>query len=169
MKKAIIAGNHLITKDSITFETKSLQYGQSLLNNETDDLIIFFDQIGVKTLDVIDTYKSLPLAKKENFSRINELPELPNNIRLIFENSLRNYSRGVIKLGRQSALQKNMFHDDEDHIKCSCVGILISLVEILFKKYDEVIFVVEKQSKRVRVYDILKVKTAIPALKLVWI
>ncbi len=168
MKTAIIAGNHLITKDSLLFETSPLQHGQSLLNNDTD-LIIFFDQIGVKTLDVIDTYKSLPLAKKENFTRKNELPQLPENTKIIFENSLRNYSRGILKSGKQSALQKNMFHDNEDHIQCSCVGILISLVEILFKRYGSVIFVMEKQSKRIRVGDILKVKTAIPALKLVWI
>lgn len=168
MKTAIIAGNHLITENSLVFETNPLQHSQSLLNDETD-LIIFFDQIGVKTLDVVDTYKSLPLVKKENFTRINELPELPNNTRLIFENSLRNYSRGILKSGKKSALHKNMFHNDEDHIKCSCVGILISLVEILFKTYGSVIFVIEKQSKRVRVHDILKVKTAIPDFEIIWI
>lgn len=168
MRKALIGGNHLITPNSVVFENKPLTYSHTLLDAETD-LIIFFDQIGVKTLDIVDTYKNLPLVKIENFFRKDELPALPENTRLIFENSLRNYSRNRIKSGKDSALQKSMFNNDDEHIKCSCVGLLISLVEILFKRYEAVTFVAEKQSNRLRVTDVLKVQTAIPKLEVVWI
>lgn len=168
MRKAVIAGNHLITPDSITFETKALHHAQYILH-ENDDLILLFDQIGVKTFDVVDDYKSLPLVKTKSFARNKELPELPTRTRLIFENTLRNYSRNVLESGKDSALRKSMFMENEDHIKCSCVGILISLVEILFKQYEVVVLVLQKQSNRVRVHDILKVKLAIPELTLIWI
>ena len=168
MRKAVIAGNHLITPDSITFETKALHHAQYILH-ENDDLILYFDQIGVKIFEVVDTYKNLPLIETKSFARNEELPELPTRTQLIFENTLRNYSRSVLKSGRKSALHKSMFKENEEHIKCSCVGILISLVEILFKRYDIVVLVLEKQSNRIRVHDILKVKLAIPELTLIWV
>ncbi len=168
MKKAIVAGNHLITEVGIVFEEKPLSYSKNLLD-ENADLIISFDQINVKTLDVVDSYKSLPLVAIDNFFRKEELPEFPIRTRLIFENSLRNYSRAVLKNNKPSALTKNMFNDHEDHIKCSCVAIIISLVEILFKRYDEVILIADKESKRLRQSDLLKVKMVIPELQIVWV
>lgn len=169
MRKAIIAGNHLITPESLTLENAAIEHAKKILTPDTD-LILYFDQIDVKTLDVIDTDKSLPLAKIKNFARSAELPELSEEIvRIIFENTLRNYSDGVYKKKKPSALHRNMFVESDERVKCTCVGLLISLIEILQKRYETVVFVVQKQSERVRPNDILKVKTVLPTLELVWI
>ena len=110
------------------------------------------------------------MAKIKNFSRSIELPELPEEVtRIIFENTLRNYSDGVYKKKKPSALLKNMFVETEDRVKCTCVAILISLVEILQKEYESVVFIVPKESERIRISDILKVKAVLPELELIWI
>lgn len=110
------------------------------------------------------------MAKINNFSRSTELPELPEDvIRIIFENTLRNYSDGVYKKKKPSALLKNMFVETEDRVKCTCVAILISLVEILQKSYESVVFIVPKESERIRPSDVLKVKMVLPELELIWI
>ncbi len=170
MKKAIIAGNHLITPENLTFENNAIEHAKKIAKFSGGDIILYFDQIGVKTLDVIDTDRNLPLAKIKNFSRSNELPELPEEVvRIIFENTLRNYANGVYEKKKPSALLKNMFVETEERIKCTCVAILISLVEILQKRYESVVFVVPKQSKRIRVNDIQKVKIVLPELEIIWI
>ena len=170
MKTAIIGGNHLISQNSLIFEKSALEYGLKILTPDAD-IILFFDQAGIKTLDFVDTFENLPLIKKENFLRAMELPEnLPKNIRLIFENSLRNYSRKVYKSSREcSVLTPQMYKNDEDMLKCNCLGILVSLLEILYKNYDVITFVVEKRSQRLKTDDIIKLQLLFPELKIIWI
>lgn len=167
-QRCIIGGNHLIDATKILLEEKPLSHSMYILH-EDDDLILFFDQINVNTFSLVEE-KNLPLIPVRKFFRKNELPELPDNSFIIVENTLRNYSNKIIKSGKESILKMNMFNELEDgHIKCVCYGIVLSLIEILNKKYEEIIFIAEKDSLRLKPSDLIKVKNIIPNIKLIWV
>lgn len=57
-----------------------------------------------------------------------------------------------------------------DITSCNCLGITVSLLEILYTKYSytEIIWVENKLDGRTKVHDLLKTNIVFPELKIVW-
>lgn len=168
--KAIIAGNHLIDTEKIVLETKALHHGLSL-HTEESDFILVFDHYKLQLPDLIQGRNSFPLTRLELFTRKEELPNLlPADTRMIFENSLRNYARRMYEK-KETHLSRDMYKNNCDSIACNCLGMLVSLLEILYisYSYEEIIWVEEKLSQRIKIHDLLKANLIFPNLKIVWI
>ena len=107
----------------------------------------------------------------KQFKRKNELPRncILDTTYIIFENSLRNYARNICKSQKKSALEKNMYQVREDDlIVCNCVGVCVSLIEILYQRYDSIIWVVKKDG-RVKIHEVQAVHVIFPNVKFIWV
>ena len=171
MKKiAVIAGNHVVNNDGFEFEIKALNH--SLYNFDFDNrhqMILFFDQYKTGLPDVISDPHTHSLRPTNLLLSKYKLPDfVPENSLMIFENSLRNYSRGK-KGTKNTCLTPQMYKEGNDIVVCNCLGVFVSLLEILYEKYEKVIWIEEKLSKRVKVADVLKAKMIFPDVELIWI
>ena len=173
MKQTIvIAGNHLVSLDGIEFEISALCRGLSLANEDAD-LILFFDHARTITLPELAIGKVFPLVSLDRFKLKQYLPietSLPKNTLMIFENSLRNYARSMQKK-ENTKLTKDMYKTGCDIVSCNCLGIIVSLLEILYYKYSykEIVWVEQKINGRTKVHDLLNAQIIFPELKVIWI
>jgi hypothetical protein len=167
-KSAIVAGNHWVDKDSIRLEENALSVGFPLHG----DPILFFDQSGITVPELVTDVNKLFLFPVSFFSRKEELPEKcrEEGVYIILENSLRNYARRKYGKWDTTSLCRNMYKDREDGlISCNCKGVYVSLIEILYKRYEKVIWVVEKKSNRTKIGDVLMTQVVFPDLKVIWV
>jgi hypothetical protein len=165
---ALIIGNHAIDQTSVTLEHKALRAGFSF----SGDRILLFDQApGTKIDSLVTDIKYLPLSPVSFFNRKDALPEeiIRDSTYVIFENSLRNYARRVYKTKRKTVLDTSMYREKNDTIVCTCIAVYISLLEILYARYDSVVWFVEKTSQRTRQGDVIATQIAFPDVQVVWV
>ena len=170
---AIIAGNHLINDDgSMVFETKAMEHALTLLN-EQSEFVLFFDQFKLQIPKIISTKKSLPLTHTKFFLLKEELPNnIPAESRMIFENSLRNYARRMYEKAKQDKetnLTRAMYNDSSEITQCNCVGAIVSLLELLYKSYEKIIWVEEINTQRVKIPHLLQANIVFPKLQIIWV
>lgn len=169
-KKAIIGGNHLVSRNELQLELAPLNHGINLLDKDTD-LILFFDHSqDISLPELVVGRKNFPLVSVERFKKKNDISvSLPANTFCVFENSLRNYARSQHKK-ENTKLTPAMYKTACDITSCNCLGITVSLLEILYTKYSytEIIWVENKLDGRTKVHDLLKTNIVFPELKIVW-
>jgi hypothetical protein len=160
-KIAIIAGNHLIDSNcKITFDSSALahasMYKQTYCGNTQCDIIHAIDH----KLKILEMCSKVPKNILVPYDMLlsNIQAQIQKNEFIIFESSLRNKSKRN-KQKTCSILGRGAYRDIKETKVCSCWGLcVLTVLALLDKSYDKVIFITSPDSLQLKVSDAIKMQ-----------